>query len=477
MERRDGFRTLTLWIVRMIILAYVVLSIVKLTTDFKFASFLQVALFGIYLIDVQKAVTKKGPLWEGSLFLYAFFLFLLSRVFLDFIDVRTMYKSDRFAWYTISEETTSIILTSYIIFLICFYIYLSFTKNQAREIYGIRRFQYGNNPGIENMAGTILLITLPIGIIYEGYLALTQSRLSSFIIDNSLPSAIAIIAYIATFTIPVYFCSLPEKNNRKIIFILIGLFYLVVTLQGTRSTIILFAAFFLWYELSIGRAIKTRTIISVAVVLVSLFLVVTFVRESADYFSNDGILVKVLYSAGGTHMVFANFIDYRSQLLNDTPFYFLSGILQPLVRYIFNRGAFITGRNATMAAASFSMDHKLMYALAPAAYASGRGFGSNLIAEFWACGGFIGVAILGFLYVWFVHKVEKSSYNNRFIFIFQFYMIQEFIWSPRGTALPNVIFVLISYIIFIALSQIACGKVVIKEQHIDISDFRKESQP
>ena len=168
MERQDGFRTLTLWIVRIVILAYVVLSTVKLTTDFKLASFLQVVLFGIYLIDVKKAFTKKGPLWEGALFLYAFFLFLLSRVFLDFINVRTMYKSDRFAWYTISEETTSIILTSYIIFLICFYIYLLFSKNQAKEVYGRRRFQFANNPGVENIAGTILIITLPIGIIYEG---------------------------------------------------------------------------------------------------------------------------------------------------------------------------------------------------------------------------------------------------------------------------------------------------------------------
>ena len=146
-------------------------------------------------------------------------------------------------------------------------------------------------------------------------------------IDSSLPSIIAMVAYIATFTVPVYFCSLPEKSNRKVILVLIGLFYLVETLQGSRSIIILFAVFFLWYELSIGRAIKTRTIIVTATILVSLFLLVTFVRESAEYSSNDGILVKVLYSAGGTHMVFANYIDYRAQILNDTPLYFLSGIL------------------------------------------------------------------------------------------------------------------------------------------------------
>lgn len=97
MGRRDGFRILTIWIVRIMILFYIVLSVLKIATNMQIASFLQVALFGIYLLTVKKAVIKRGPLWEGSLFLYAFFLFLLSRVFLDFINVRTMYKSDRFA--------------------------------------------------------------------------------------------------------------------------------------------------------------------------------------------------------------------------------------------------------------------------------------------------------------------------------------------------------------------------------------------
>ncbi len=471
MGRRDGFRILTIWIVRIMILFYIVLSVLKIATNMQIASFLQVALFGIYLLTVKKAVIKRGPLWEGSLFLYAFFLFLLSRVFLDFINVRTMYKSDRFAWYTISEETTVIILVSYIIFLACFYIYLSLTKNQAKEIYGRRRFRYANNAALESLSGSILIVTLPIGIIYEVNLALTQSRLSSFLIDSSLPSFVALIGYVATYTIPVYFCSLPEKKNKKVIFTLSGLLYLIKTLQGSRSSIILFAVFFLWYELGIGKAIKTRTILSLAAILVSLFLVVTYVREASGYFSNDGVIVKVLYSAGGTHMVFANYIDYRSQLLNDTPFYFLSGIIQPFVRYFFNRGAFVTGRNATMAAAAFSMDHKLMYALAPEAYAIGRGFGSNLIAEFWACGGFIGVAVLAILYIWLVCKIERESYHNRIMFILQFYMIQAFIWSPRATALPNIVLVLTSYIIFFAVSQTSCGKIVIRER-ISVSKDR-----
>lgn len=476
MNRKDGFRTLSIYIVRIIIIAYILLSINKIATNMKLISFLQVVLFGIYLLDVNKAIAKKGPLWQGTLFLYAFFLFLLSRIFLDFINVRSMYKSDRFAWYTISEETTSIIMVSYILFLSCFWIYLTLSRNQAKEVYGQRRFKYDSLPALENISGIILLVTLPIGILYEAYLAITQSRLSFFIIDNDLPSFISLISYVATYTIPVYFSSLPQKENRKTLFILIGLFYLVETLQGSRNIIILFAVFFLWYEISIGKAIKTRAILIVATALVSLFLFVTYVRESSDYFSNDGIIIKILYSAGGTHMVFANFIDYRSSILNDTPFYFLSGILQPMVRYFLNRGAFVTGRNATMAAASFSMDHKLMYALAPVAYASGRGFGSNVIAEFWACGGYIGVLILGVLYIWLIQKVENASYNNRLVFIFQFYLIQAFIWSPRGTALPNIVSVGISYIIFFALSQIACGKVVLKERHIDVPIFMEEKQ-
>ena len=166
-------------------------------------------------------------------------------------------------------------------------------------------------------------------------------------------------------------------------------------------------------------------------------------------------------------MVFANYIDYKFKILNDTPLYFLSGILQPLARYIFDTGSFLTGRNEIMVAASFSLDHKLMFALEPTAYETGRGFGSNLIAEFWAFGGFFGVAILGFLYIWFVHKVEKISFSNRLVFIFQFYMIQEFIWSPRGTALPNIVFVFISCFLFVIISQISCGKVVFKERTID----------
>lgn len=472
-KKKDGFQNLSIWAVRIVFIIYFLLSVIKLMQEFKLVSILQIAVFGIYIIVLLKSIRKKGPLWEGTIFLYSFFLFLLARIFLDFINVKSMYVSDRYAWYTISEKTTEIILTSYIIFLLVFYIVLVFSKEEHSVSYGKYRFRYGSLPGLEKITGIILMILLPVGIIYKFYLNLTQSYLANYQFSGGGPSIVALLSYFAEYTIPVYFCTIPKSRNRKVIFAMVALYYLMQSLQGQRSAILLIAVFFLWYALSVGKIFKARTVVFSGSFLVVFTVIITYIREATGYFSNQNIFVKMLYSAGGTHMVFANYIDYRSRIINDIPLYFLSGLIQPFNRYFFNRAAFSQGRNAIMAATSFSLDHKLMYALAPAAFESGRGFGSNFITEFWAYGGFLGVIILSFLFLKFVQFVEKKSYRQRIWFIFQFYMLREFIWCPRGTSLPNSVLVLISYIIFFVLYQVLYGKIVIKERSVIISISKK----
>ena len=451
------------WLIATVFL--LIISAFKIgTTGFSNITLLQIILFGIFMYALGISINKKGSLWEGTLFLYSFFLFLLSRIFLDFIGIKSMYNSDRFAWYTITPQTTEIILISYIIFLLVYIVLLKFVKKDIFSFDGRHLFKFNNLPLLEQNCETILFVVLPIAIIYAIYIALTQNYLSIYSVTSDGISIIEAIGYIAKFIIPIYFLTLPQRKNKKWIYLLILLYYLGEALQGARNTIVLFCVFILWYFAARGKVIKTRTIIIGGSILVFLCLLIMYMRDGAAYFmSGDSILVKILYSAGGTHMVFANYIDYRSSIPNDICYYFLAGVLHPILRYLINPSIYTSGRNLAMASYSVNLDHKLMYTLAPQSFADGRGFGSNCITEFWAFGGYFGVILIGALFLILFYYVEKKSYKNRIFFLLQFYMIQSAIWAPRSTPLPNFVFVVITIISYFIISAISYkGKVFIK---------------
>lgn len=451
------------WLVASILLF--VFSIYKITSaDFTNIELLQILLFGIYMYTLREVIIKKGILWEGTLFLYSFFLFLLSRIFLDFIGLKSMYQSDRFAWYTITPQTTRIILISYILFLLVFVILFRFVKKDIFSFDGTKKFKFKNLSSLEKNSELVLFIFLPIGIVSALYSAITQNYLSNYIVTSNGVSVINAIGYIVKFIIPTYFASLPKRKNKKWIYLLIFLLYICESLQGTRSTIVLFCVFIIWYFAGRGKFIKTLTLVVLAVTLIIFCLVIMYLRDGVTYFtSGDSIIVKILYSAGGTHMVFANYIDYRNFIPNDISIYFLAGILHPILRYIINPSVYTNGRNLEMALYSVNLDHKLMYTLAPQSFLEGRGFGSNCITEFWACGGYFGVIILGSIFLCLFYYIEKRSYNNRIYFILQFYMIQSAIWAPRSTPLPNLMFVVFSIFVYFIMSAISYkGKVYVE---------------
>ncbi|MBC5780182.1 hypothetical protein [Blautia difficilis] len=143
------------WLIATVFL--LIISAFKIgTTGFSNITLLQIILFGIFMYALGISINKKGALWEGTLFLYSFFLFLLSRIFLDFIGIKSMYNSDRFAWYTITPQTTEIILISYIIFLLVYIVLLKFVKKDIFSFDGRHLFKFNNLPLLEqNMRNSL----------------------------------------------------------------------------------------------------------------------------------------------------------------------------------------------------------------------------------------------------------------------------------------------------------------------------------
>ncbi|GAA4068722.1 hypothetical protein GCM10022410_13300 [Amphibacillus indicireducens] len=226
-------------------------------------------------------------------------------------------------------------------------------------------------------------------------------------------------------------------------------------MKGSRGALFRPLLFIVWYYALLGKKLSTKTSI-LAVVLTPI------VSNLYVFFREGGIVIKsflssfytFLYSQGVTAVFFANFLDYRDGFSRNTRFYFLSGFIEPVRRYITQRTAYSSGRSQRFVDVTYSLDHKLMHEISPELYAQGVGFGSNIVAEFYAFGGYIGIAILTILLCYLINLFENKSRINRVMLIVSFYWVQNLIWAPRGTMLPNPIFILLSLIIYYFINTV-----------------------
>lgn len=440
---------------------FIAFSMYKIVIDTSFITLLQIILFFLFFLDCYISCYRADPFWVGSLFLYSFFVFLLGRIFLDFLGIKSMYYSDHYAWYTISNNTTEVILISYICFLLVYLVVVSTSKIGDMKN-GQNQFKYQGSSLLESLSEKVLLFCIPLGIANSIRIILTTDYISTFIYGNVEFSPLSIFSYIATATIPVYFASLPRRKHRTYIFALIILMGAASALIGSRARFVSIIVFFLWYFKMSGMNIKLGKICAVSLLVI---LFTDFVYKSREVFLEYSALdtgwditntfvVKMLYSLGGTHMVFANYIDYRNEIFSDTHFYFINGFINPIQRLLLNRSEFLAGRNADLANISFSLDYKLMEAINPIAFAEGRGIGGNVVTEMWAFAGYIGVILGAIIFIkLFIYFSKKSCISPGF-FIINYYWLLNTVWAPRGSFLPDSLFLALSFIIYFLLNVI-----------------------
>lgn len=407
----------------------------------------EAALCVLYLNTVFAAVGKLGFVDAISMMLYMFFLFLLSNVVFDFFGASSMRYSRVHLNYRITDETLLTILIMYELFLLTVLFMISLKKRRSIII------RINNNPTLERYT-TLAVLVLGIPAICEyvlrmiGYAMVSSAYTESYIDDGST-GILSICVMLFRAVIPLYLASMPKGQYKKCCLAVIVVFIISSMFGGSRSTGLIPALFLIWYYVKTGHRVSIARISAfVVAAFIALTLVVSF-RGSASSWN----VVEQINSDNVAFAMTANALDYRENLVNprgDT--YFISGLVNPIMRYVIKRDAFTGGRNYEYASASFSLDDKVMYAIAPDAFAEGRGFGSSTVLEFYLFAGFVGVVVMTTLYLGASILLEEKSCGKASSLIFYYWWFQAVVFSPRATPLPNFFYIVLSFAIFLAIT-------------------------
>lgn len=395
------------------------------------------------------SVKKFGFADAISMMLYMFFFFLLSNVVFDFFGLSSMRYSRVHLNYRISDDTLLTILVMYELFLLTVLVTALFSKRRPSVI------EIRNNPTLERYT-TLGVFVLGVPAVCEYALrmvsyAMFSSAYTESYIDDGSTGLLSICVMLFRAIIPLYLASMPKGHFKNYCFALIVVFIVASMFGGSRSTGLIPALFLVWYYVKTGHKVSVARI---ATFLATAFIALTLVVSSRGSASSWNI-VEQINSDNVAFVMTANALDYHDSLANprgDT--YFLSGLMNPIMRYVVDREAFIGGRNYEYANASFSLDDKIMYAIAPNAFAEGRGFGSSAVLEFYLFAGFAGVVVMATLYLWATAFFEGRSYRSSSFLIFFYWWFQAVVFSPRATPLPNFFYVVLSFAIFLVITPL-----------------------
>lgn len=385
--------------------------------------------------------TKRRNFSIFQIFLISYFVFLLSRIFLDCLglfDMRYMNHFQRVYMQNSDALKTVNLLTVFLIGMS--YAWLLYGNSDEGRLLkdNIKTLK------INNLVKALFYIYLFLflGKLYfilravktYGYLAIFNGTVSSI-------STPAIFYGAATITETLYIILLYYNRDEQSFKLYSGLMLLtgiVKTFTGQRGYGLVLMMFILYMYSTYYREIKITNwkIIALGVLLPIVIQYIYNLRYGMDTglrkMLYNNVYVQVLESIGGPLEAVANTIIHNDEFTNKVPFllgYFIDFFEhEPSGQVIED----ITNGN-------YLGDH-LTYTINSRAFFAGHGMGTSIVAESYSTLGksLIFVFLFSFLLCLVIHYIAKKSYKNIYLFALSYFLLTDFIFSPRGSVFSSL---------------------------------------
>lgn len=377
-----------------------------------------------------------------QIFLITFFVFLLGRVFLNCLglyDLRTLEMLQ----HTMMDETTALTtLNTLTVYLIGTSFAWLQVKHTPDKIYFS---QPVDKPGLNKIIQKLYFIYIVLfitklayfilAIRKYGYLAIFNGTVSSNINYPIIFTGAAQITEILFSILLFYNRDIKSFKINSGLLLLAGM---VKMLTGQRAYgfVLLLYIIYLW-----STYYKEIKIINYRMILLALFTPILIqviwnfrynVENNLFNIIGNNLYFSTLQSQGASLEVVAGTISLGDKFQNNVPFLlgyfvdFFSG--SPTVQ---NISAIKNGNY---------LGYQLTYAINSAAFLSGRGTGTSFVAEIYSTfnGNLFLVALVGYISTLIVLYVAKKAYKNLYIYGVSFYLLTDFIFSPRHSILKNI---------------------------------------
>lgn len=395
-------------------------------------------------------ISKREFIWFHSfnIFILSFILFYFSRVYLDVFDNYDLRDITLYTWYSTSDSSVN---KSLLIILISFVsVAAGFYYNSSNKIGEVFQISHKHR----NIWFLFLVILLP-GTLLKMTHDLSFISVNSYEdMYGSFPSSplpYRISWFLFMMLIPLV---ITYKESRPLIITILIVYFLVATLdsmKGSRGALLKPLMFCLWYyykfyskkDLSI---LQIFSFFLVFIVVIQAFLVYRAKIEIdlADFMS---LVPLIFIQQGVTFTILPLYFDHVSEIVNDTNIYLIYPLTSTLMRFLSTSGR--NPHSFEYMSDSISLDHKIMYAINPEAYLSGRGLGSSYVLELYLFAGIISVVIGSFLLGWLIRRFEEKVYSKPQLLVFGVLWIEHIVWMSRGSFVPELMKLLSGSVIYL----------------------------
>ena len=372
------------------------------------------------------------------MFLVTYFVFVGSRVFLDFFGVSNLLETNLFYYTILKESTAHLFLFINQGLLFAFYVVIIFFRFESKK-----KYEINVNSSFYSNLKLLLKIIFPITLllnIYSLNLILTSGSYLSIFNGTFEGDFLYNLSYkLQIFYNSLYIIFLASNNSLKSLnkyskYYFINL--LIFTLRGQRAMFLLFLILYLYIRNNNSK-IRIKNILPIFASVLVLFIFVEYFRAD-DSQKNKFEVVDQFKFASLPAEVPLFLIEYNKNgfVNNSTPYFFT-----PIVDYfnrrldIVNEDVFLQGRTIELLNKSNYLSNQLTYYLSKPAYLAGFGTGSSIIAEFYDMFNHRYFMILIGLFFLIIFKTEKLSNNNIYFKILWLVIFMSFIFSPRDSFL------------------------------------------
>jgi len=440
-------------------IAFILIYILR---DFEGVVYVSRDLLFIY-VTLSIIMLKKHTRWMSSimLFICTFMIFYLSRPIASIFDESYIRDSNKYVFYTFSDNTISTIfcffgisISSVIIgYIVSYYRYPLMNIGIPYKLPNTIK-----NRNLHRLIKYVICLTIP-GTIYKSLFDLYLIyQYGYMILYMELPEIAPSWARISWGGFSILFPMLLIFCNNKKSFKKLAYFYFTINLvsfiKGTRGELILPIIFFMWFYYN-NFSSKDISVKKISYIIIAIALVAsTMLLTRGSKFSFDIIIIiEMLFLTQGVQYVFmGNYIDYHNQFALKTHWYILYPLLAQIL-WFFNP-LYSEGKSASLAKETLSLDDQVMFATNQDAYYNGAGYGSSYIAELDALGGIpaiiIGSLILGYLINWFEAKYK----TNKYLVLLSWFWIPSLVWKPRGNYIPSIFIPILSVLLFWAFDKL-----------------------
>lgn len=425
----------------------------------------------ITFVMIMMISLKRRNLSIYQIFLCTYFLFLVSRVFLDCFGlfdakVLNLYENNVMDDALFIETCNTITM-----FLIgSSFAWLSIEDNAGKFYFLETQNKSSRIIKLLQIAFYTFLTLFLAKIVYMIYLSTSYGYLSFF--NGTLENVNMPIIFkgAAAVTELLLICLLYYKRDERDVIRCFALFTMVCVLRmltGRRAYSLIFILSFVYLWSTYYREIKVfnKKVLLFALLIPIVIELVANMRYGknlaiGDLFVNN-IYLQVFQSQGSALNVVADTIKYKDKFTNEVPFFL--GYFVDLFR------AEPAGQvMEDILYGNYLGDH-LTYILNSRLFLMGRGTGTSLVAEAYNLvnGNQLLIMLFGCGVTRIVLTMCKNAYKSLLHFTISFYLMADFIFSPRGSVLRNISGVILASIVSLVLiffesrsnhrKQIVCG--------------------